>query len=601
MGIQLFMAFSFLKTINELGDRPMKRLFHYLRKYRWYYVLAIIAMLIGIGLDMFNPRLLKVIVDEVIIGGKTDILRPVLVALLGITLGRAVLGYSKEYLFDFGSQKIVADLRRDLFNHLQTLPFSFFDRINTGELMSRLKDDVDNIWRAMAFGIMLFMEQLIYFIVGTILLFTLSWKLALVSLIMMPVIAWLAFKLEKQIGAVWEKISDQGVVINTTAQENLAGVRLVKSFGREKDEIRKFLEQNQENYRLNMEQARIWGKYFPGIELMTNVVIVLVTAVGGWLVMRGEVSIGTLVAFSNYVFMLIWPMRMMGWLTNILAQCRASLKKIEVFFVEDPLICDPSLPRRPERMAGHLVFEKVGFEVQGNRILTDINFDLKPGKTIAIMGMTGSGKSSIINLIGRYYDCTTGNIFLDGISVKDWPLQVLREQISVVMQDTFLFSDTIAENIRFGAPEATPEQVEAAIRDAGIDDFIRSLPEGLETVIGERGLGLSGGQKQRISLARALVKNSKILVLDDATSNLDLEKEYEIQQALERRRDITKIIIAHRISAVKNADEIIILENGEIVERGTHRQLLKNQKRYYETYREQFQGVTEVTPEKEAG
>ncbi|MCL6590655.1 MAG: ABC transporter ATP-binding protein/permease [Firmicutes bacterium] len=579
----------------------MKRLFHYLRKYPWYYVLAVIAMLTGIGLDMFNPRLLKTIVDEVIIGGKTGILRPILLALLGITLGRAVLGYSKEYLFDFGSQKVVADMRRDLFTHLQTLPFSFFDRINTGELMSRLKDDIDNIWRAIAFGIMLFMEQLIYFTVATILLFTLNWKLALVSLAMMPPIAWLAFKLEKQIGAVWGKISDQGVVINTTAQENLAGVRLVKSFGREKYEIQKFLEQNQENYRLNMEQARIWGKYFPGIELMTNVVIVLVTAVGGWLVMRGEVSIGTLVAFSNYVFMLIWPMRMMGWLTNILAQCRASLKKIEAFFMEEPLICDPPAPRRPERITGHLVFENVGFEVQGNRILTNINFDLKPGKTIAIMGMTGSGKSSIINLIGRYYDCSAGNIYLDGIPVKDWPLKTLREQISVVMQDTFLFSDTIAENIRFGAPEATCEQVEAAIRDAGIDDFIKSLPEGLGTVIGERGLGLSGGQKQRISLARALVKNSKILILDDATSNLDLEKEYEIQKALEQRKDVSKIIIAHRISAVKNADEIIILEKGEIVERGTHRQLLKSQKRYYETYCEQFQGVIEVTPEEEAG
>ena len=302
------------------------------------------------------------IVDKVIIAGKLNLFQGLLLGLLGITLGRVVLGYVKEYLFDFGSQKVVADLRRDLFYHLQSLSCSFFDGINTGELMARLKEDVDNIWRTVSFGIMLFVEQLIYFVLASALLFTLSWKLALVALVLMPFIAWIAFRLENQISGVYDKISDQGVIINTTAQENLAGARLIKAFGREKYEIQKFLTQNEHNYKLNVEQARIWGCHFPKIELFTNLVIVLTTTMGGFLVIRNEISIGTLVAFSNYIFMLIWPMRMLGWLTNMLAQCQSSLKKLENLFQETPQIKDTENPIIPETFPGHIVFRNVGFE-----------------------------------------------------------------------------------------------------------------------------------------------------------------------------------------------------------------------------------------------
>lgn len=577
----------------------MKRLFKYLKRFKWYFTIAILAMMISITLDMFNPHLLKLIIDRIIIGKQVELLTKVLLAILGITISRAILGYIKEFLFDCGGQRVVTDLRQDLFDHLQTLSFSYFDGVNTGELMSRLKEDIDNIMRTVVFGFMLFTEQCIYFLVASVLLFMLNWKLAILALTVMPIIAYLACKLESQIGSVYDKISDQAVLINTTAQENLAGVRLVKAFGREKYEIQKFLEQNQENYNLNMEQAKIWGCQYPRIEFLTNLAIVLVTAGGGYLVIRDEISIGTLVAFSNYLFMLIWPMRMLGWLTNMLAQCLASLKKIEALFQEKAAVKEPPHPLIPKEFNGHVVFENVGFEYNDTPILTNINLNVKPGATIAIMGLTGSGKSSIINLIGRYYDCNSGNIYLDGVNIKDWPLKLLREQISFVMQETFLFSDTILENIKFGTPGATITEIMAAAKDARVDEFVADLPDGYETIIGERGIGLSGGEKQRVALARALVKKSPILILDDATSNLDMETEYRIQQALEERTGMTKFIVAHRISAVKNADEIIIIENGEIVERGTHWQLLALRKRYYETYREQFRGLLELQ-EKEA-
>lgn len=569
----------------------MKRLFKYLAAAKLYFIFAIAAMLIGITLDMFNPRLLKLIIDKVIIGGQKSLFVQLLASLFFIALGRALFGYLKEYLFDYGSQKVVSALRHDLFEHLQSLSFSFFDGINTGELMSRIKEDVDNVWRVVAFGMMLFVEQFIYFVVATVLLFSLNWKLALLTLTLMPIIALIAFCLEKEIGAVYGKISDQGVVINTTAQENLAGVRLVKAFAREKYEFEKFLTQNQENYQLNMQQAGIWGKYYPQIEMIINVVIVLVTAAGGLFVIKDEISIGTLVAFGHYVDMLIWPMRMIGWLTNMLAQCLASLKKIEELFQEEPTVKEALHPQQPLSINGHIVFENVSFTYHGTQILKNINLDIKPGSTVAIMGMTGSGKSSLVNLVPRFYDCTSGRILFDGIDIRELPLRFLREHISVVMQDTFLFSDTIEKNIRFGSEGASDEEVQAAVADARINDFIDELPDRLETVIGERGIGLSGGQKQRIALARALVRRSPVLILDDATSNLDMETEYEVQKALEERRGITKLIIAHRISTVKNADEIILLENGEIVERGNHWQLLALKRKYYEIYCEQIQSL----------
>ena len=569
----------------------MKRLLIYLRTYKLFLSIAVLAMLTAIGLDMVTPRLAKKLIDDVIIGGNLGLLHSLLLGIMIISISRAILGYTKEYLFDYTGQKVVEELRRDLFDHLQSLSFTFFDGVNTGELMSRLKEDVDNIFNTLCYGAMLFAEQVIYFLVAGVLLFMVNWKLTLIALAIMPPIGYLAVKVEKQIGVVYGKISDQGVRINTTAQENLAGVRLVKAFGREKYEIQKFLAENKKNYHLKIKQAMIWRKYFPAIEFLTNLVVVLVITFGGLLVISGEISLGTLFAFNYYIGMLVWPMRMIGWLTNMLAECRASAKKIEELFAEQPTVENPPYPLVPANISGALVFDDVSFEHNGSRILNNISLQAKPGSTIAIMGMTGAGKSSLINLIARYYDCTSGRILLDGIDVKKLPLRLLREQISLVMQDTFLFSDTIENNLRFGTEEASEEEIIQALKDAAIYDFIQELPEGRQTIIGERGIGLSGGQKQRLTIARALLKRSKILILDDATSNLDMETEYQIQQALKRRRGITKFIIAHRISAVRDADEILLIDQGKVVERGTHHQLLALKRRYYEIFQVQCGGL----------
>ncbi len=572
----------------------MKRLLKFMKKQWWSYLIAIAALLTAVALDMYNPYIVGNIIDKVVMNGEMDYLGTALPALAAIMIARAVLGYTKEIGFDISSSKVILNLRKSLFDHIQKLSFSFFDENNTGELMSRIKEDTENIMNAICFGFMMFMEQSIYFVVASVILFSINWKLALISLVTMPVIEFVVFKLERSVGAIYEKISDQRAVLNTTAQQNIAGVRVVKAFGREKHEIQKFLRQNEENYKINFEQATSFARYFPTIEFLSNLVSVLVISVGGYFVIGREITLGTLVAFSNYIFMLIWPMRMMGWITSVLAQCLASVKKINKIFEEEPTISNCDEPKSPKKLQGRIEFKNVSFDFAGSSVLKDININAEPGSTIAVMGITGAGKSSLINLIGRYYDCSAGNVYFDGVDVKDMDLSVLRSNVSAVMQETFLFSDTIEENIRFGAGSISDEVFHSACRDAMVDEFVSQMPEGYQTVIGERGIGLSGGQKQRISIARALVRDAKVLIMDDSTSALDMETEYAIQKAMERRKGITRFIIAHRISAVKNADEILYFENGKIVERGNHQELIDLRGRYYDTYCEQYRDYVEA-------
>ncbi len=572
----------------------MKRLFYYLKRHLPNYILASLLLLAAVSLDMLYPRITKVIIDDIIIGGRTDLLKFSLAAFAVICVVRAALGYSKELSFDIASMKTTASIRAGLFRHIQSLSYSFFDRTNTGELMSRIKEDVENIWYVICFGFMLLLENILYFTVASVILFILNWKLALICVTIMPFIALIAVKLEKKLHSSFEKLSDQRAKINTTAQENLAGVRLVKAFGREKYEISKFLEQNRENLRLNVEQAHIISDHHPKIEFLSNMAAALITTVGGVLVIGEEITLGTLVAFSGYIMMLVWPMRMIGWLINLLAECKASLGKIEKIFAEAPCIKSPESPVHPAERKGHVIFSDVCFEHNGIPVLKNISFEAKPGSTIAIMGMTGSGKSSVVNLIPRFYDCSSGSVQVDGVDVREQDLHELRSKIAVVMQDIFLFSDTVRENIKFGMDEISSDEFDAAASEAKVQDFALRMPQGYDSVIGERGLGLSGGQKQRISIARALARDYNILILDDATSALDMETEHQIQQALEKRKGATKFIIAHRISAVRNADEILVVEDGEIMERGTHHDLLRRQGRYYEIYSEQYKGLVSL-------
>jgi len=578
----------------------MKPVLKYVWRYKWMVIIPSLAMTLAIALDMFNPYLQKEITDKVFIGGENNLLWIILFGFLAITLSRAVLGYVKEYLFDVLSAKISIDIKKDLFDHIQTLPFSYFDNMNTGELMSRIGEDVDNVWRSVSFGIRLFIENAIYFIVASAILFFLNWKLTLVCLIGMPPIAYLALKFEKKIGESYGKLSDQGVVLNTAAQENIAGVRLVKAFAREKHEILKFLKLNQENFNLGMEQNQIIANYFPPIEFLTNISIVLLVAVGGIFVMKDSMSLGSLVAFSGYIWMLIWPMRMLGWLTNLIAQTNASAKKIAKIMEIKPNITDSEDSLRLPIIRGDIEFKNVSFKYKEDNVLRDVNLKVKAGSTVAIMGTTGSGKSSIINLIGRYYDVSEGTIYIDNNDIREVNLKDLRSKMSVVQQDTFLFSASIEENIRFGSEDATMEEIKEACRLACALDFIDELEDKFDTMIGERGIGLSGGQKQRLSIARALIRNSNILILDDATSALDMDTEYRLLKNLnESHKTATTFIIAHRISAVKNADQILYVENGHIVERGSHDELLAKKGKYYDIYCEQFKDFNVIHDEVE--
>jgi ATP-binding cassette subfamily B multidrug efflux pump len=567
----------------------MKRILKYVTKYKLFIIIPAIAMLLSIALDMFNPYLVKIMIDKVLRNKEFNLLTFVLLSLAGITLARSILGYIREYTLDYLSSRVSIDLKTDLFDHIQSLPFKYFDSMNTGELMSRMGSDVDNVWRSIAFGIGLAIEQGIYFVVASILIFRMNWKLALVTLITMPLIGYIAMKLEKEVGEAFGEISDHNAILNTTAQENIAGVRLVKAFARERHETLKFLNHNKTNYDLNMKQTKIWSKHFPMIEFLCNISVLAVVCVGGMLVIDKNMSIGELVAFSQYVWMLIWPMRMIGWLTNIITQANTSAKKIFNIMDVEPEIKDKDDAIRMPEIKGAISFNNVSFKYNENYILENINLDIPAGSTVAIMGTTGSGKSSLINLIGRYYDIAKGSITVDGNDVRDICIGDLRRKMSVVAQDTFLFSESIEENIRFGKLNASFEEIKKACSDACADEFLDNFAEGYDTIIGERGLGLSGGQKQRLSIARALVADSSILILDDATSALDMETEYNLLKNLHHRdKKVTTFIIAHRISAVKNADIILFLENGHIVEMGNHKILLEKRGKYYDVYNQQF-------------
>jgi len=573
----------------------MKRILKYVTKYKLFIIIASIAMLISIALDMFNPYLVKVMIDKVLRNNEYNLLTFVLMSLAGITLIRSILGYIREYSLDYLSSRVSINLKTDLFDHIQSLPFKYFDSMNTGELMSRMGSDVDNVWRSIAFGIGLAIEQLIYFLVASVIIFRMNWKLALVTLITMPLIGYIALKLEREAYEAYGAISDHNAVMNTTAQENIAGVRLVKAFARERHETLKFLTHNKTNYDLNMKQTKIWSKHFPMIEFLCNMSVLAVVCVGGVLVIGKSLSIGELVAFSQYVWMLIWPMRMIGWLTNIITQANTSAKKIfDIMDVEQEIKDKDDALHLPV-INGDISFKNVSFKYNENYILEDINLDIPAGSTVAIMGTTGSGKSSLVNLIGRYYEISKGSITIDGHDVRDVCLHDLRSKMAVVHQDTFLFSESILENIRFGKLDASTSEIRKACSDACVDEFLGSLPEGYETIIGERGLGLSGGQKQRLSIARALIKDSSILILDDATSALDMDTEYNLLKNLNHRnKKQTTFIIAHRISAVKNADMILFLENGHVVEIGNHKTLLEKRGYYYDVYDQQFTDFTDL-------
>ena len=572
----------------------MKKIRTYLWEHKLAFGLAILAMIISISLDMLSPKLTQSMIDDVLLGGHMDLLTPLLLAYAGVGVGRFIFQYVKEYTFDLTGSKIAAQIRRAVFCHVQSLSTEFFDRTGTGELMSRIKDDVDHIWDGLTYVGMLMIEVIIHTSIVLFCMYSLNWKLAILPTIGMAASAVIAIYMEHRLDSVYESISEENATLNTVAEENLAGVRTVKAFAREKYEIGKFLSHNQRYYELNMEQSNIFVKYHPYISLISKILPISVLLFGGVQVMQGEFTLGEVSAFFAYSNNIVWPMEMLGWLTNSLSYAVASNRRIQKLYEEKPAVKDPETPVVLSSVKGQITFEHVPFhKADQHEILHDISFMVKPGKTVGIMGTTGAGKSSLIYLLQRLYDVTDGAIYLDGVNIKELSLHQLRGAMSFVMQDVFLFSDTILENVKLGKKDTlTLSSIKEASRRAQASSFIEKMESQYDTVIGERGIGLSGGQKQRITIARALARKAPVLVLDDSTSALDMETEQCIHDTLRELKDTTKIIIGHRISAVCHADEILILENGQIVERGTHDELLAKKGHYYQTFVAQY-GVPE--------
>ena len=575
----------------------------YVKKYALFYLIAVICMAAGTMLDQVAPIIIQHIVDDVLVARKMEMLNFLLLGILSIGVGRCFFQYAKEFLCDLAGSRMASEIRINLFGKIQSLSANFFDGINSGELMSRVKDDVDRIWEIAAFMGILMAEVVIRTVSTLYFMMRIHWQLALIPAAGMVIAGVIAILMERKLDGLYGAVAQEGSEMNNIAAENLAGVRTVKAFAREGFEIAKFHKHNQQFYELNIDLSRVFVRYNPIIQMITRLLAVASLLLGGLVVMKGnpipggkQMSVGELIAFIVYVNGMFWPMEMLGWLTNGFSSAKASVKRLNKIYAEMPDITDRSGGSAlDEELSGALFSQHdlngdIEFDhVSYKEILKDVSFSVKAGQTLGIMGATGSGKTTIINLLKRMYDVTGGSIRLDGIDIRELPLPALRRAVSCVMQDIFLFSDTIEGNVRLGERETiTVPEVRSALTQSHATEFVDKMEEKEQTVIGERGVGLSGGQKQRITIARALARKTPVLVLDDSTSALDSETEQEIQQVLAGLSGMTKIIIAHRISAVRKADKIIVLDKGRIVEEGTHDELLARGGLYKETYDSQY-------------
>jgi len=518
---------------------------------------------------------------------------------LSLVLVAALIGvfnYLQRYTSSYISQKASLDIRSDLYNSLLEQSFSFYDRQRTGQLMARATSDVRHIERFFGFGLTMLISSGLLSVLVIYSLLSISWQLTIISMIFFPLILLTTRQFAVKIGPLWVKMREQFGDITSVLQENLTGVRVVRGFAMEAYEEEKFAAECDVYFGTQIEAAKARSFYMPLATLITSIGIVLIIWYGGNEVIRGALTLGSLVAFYFYVARLRGPFRMIGFMTAMAQRATAAAERVFEIIDAEVEVSDREDSVELEKVEGRVVFDKVWFSYDGeNMVLKDINLNVKPGVTVAILGATGSGKSSIINLIPRFYDVDKGSITIDGRDVREVTIKSLRRHIGIVRQDPFIFSTTIRENIAFGVENARLEDVAAAAKRARIHDFVASLPDGYDSVVGERGVTLSGGQKQRIAIARALLKNPKILILDDSTSSVDTQTEYEIQRALEELfEDRTTFIITQRLSSVKGADYIVVLEGGEIAEEATHEELIEKKGIYYRLYQTQ---VTEEMQE----
>lgn len=560
-------------------------LFRFVKPVLIFFVMTAVINILFVGLDNLIPQIVRIIVDQVIVGRNLENISILLGSLLAIGLVRGFMGYAREYFCDHAGSRIGSNIRKDLFEKMQSLSANFYDKNNSGELMSRVMDDVNSIWEIFTFVGMLIMEVIIHVCVVIFCMFKMDWRLSVIPTAALLVCGFISIIMDRYVGPLFGSIFEENSKLNNTVQETLGGIRTVKSFLREKYEISKFRRHNEKYFELNYRQSKMFAAFNPVFMIVRVLIPIIMIIQGGILAIRDQITLGTLTAFVQYSMNIAWPIDLIGWLTSCLARGIQGAKRIDRIYREIPQIVDEGTSAFTE--CSSIEFKNVTFLAEnGSRILEDVNFSIKSGQTLGIMGATGSGKTSIVNLLKRMYDVSDGTILLDGKDIRSISLSELRRNISIVSQDVFLFSESIDANIRLGEKaKLDSSQVDKSLDDACASQFVSRLEEGKNTVIGERGIGLSGGQKQRLTIARALSRTkAPVLVFDDSTSALDTETEKQIQHMLAEKTDVTKIIIAHRISAVRNADLIIVMDKGKIAECGSHDQLLKQKGMYWQTW-----------------
>jgi ATP-binding cassette, subfamily B, multidrug efflux pump len=543
------------------------------------------------------PRLVELVIDGGLVENSSRVLTLGVLGIVAVGLTQGIFTYLRSYLFQFMAERAAYDIRNQLYRHMQFLSFSFFDRSHTGQLMSRGTEDINSIRRFMMFSMRSIVQSFGMLVLITIILLTINWRLALLSLALIPVLIYSALRFGRTIRPLYLAVQQQFGVMTTRMQENLAGTRVVRSFAQEDREIQQFDAELQLLYDRNIDAVRRSAFYFPFMTLLSTLSIAIILWYGGRQVVAGDLTIGQLTAFYLYLAMLQMPVRILGFVVNSAARAMASGDRIFEILDSKPLIRSKPDAVKVNHIQGHVAFDRVWFKYPetSEYALKDVSFVAEPSQRVALLGATGSGKSSITSLIPRFYDVNDGRVMIDGYDVRDLDLATLRQQVGIVLQDTFLFSVTIRENIAYGRQNATDAQIIAAAKAAKAHEFIMDMPKGYDTVIGERGVSLSGGQKQRIAIARGLLMDPAILILDDATSNVDTETEFVIQQALaELMKGRTTFVIAHRLLTLKSADQILVLDGGEIVERGTHEELLNQNGIYANIYELQLKEQEEV-------
>ena len=562
------------------------------KPYRKRHIIALCVCVITCALLLVNPALSRRLIDEVIVAQNPDPLMDILMLMLAVKLGREGMRYLMVIFLEKASQNVMFNLRRRLFEKMQYSDMCFFDSHRTGDLMTRMSADLDWCRHFLAYIDYRIIDAACTFLFATVYLSIVNWKLTLLLIVITPVLLLITKFFSKHVRSRFVFMREKLSEMNTAAQENIAGNRVVKAFAREEYEKERFEQKNRAFMDSHLRINKLWLTFFPMIELLVNAIQLVTVFVGGLFIIRGELTPGELAIFTGLSWAVSNPMRELGNLINDLQRFSTSAAKVMELHYGKPEIVDAPDAMAHERMQGQIEFDHVSFGIDSKPILSDVTFSVLPGQTVAVMGPTGSGKTTLIQLLARFYDVTEGQIRVDGCDVKQWKLKELRGDIGTATQDVFLFSDTVEGNIAFGNQALTIDEVKDFARRADAAEFAEKLPEGYDTIIGERGVGLSGGQRQRIALARALAVRPSILVMDDTTSAVDSETELYIQNQLRSLPfPCTKFIIAQRISSMRDADLILVLQNGRITERGTHRELLGKRGYYWQTYCQQY-GLT---------